>query len=556
MLAGLVVGIVPFIGVPILLVLGLANPGRFRLRGQLQPIDRLRVLVAVVGAAMMAAAQYVAGSSPWTLLAPFGAVAVYVAAVRCRSVVMCSCVRRDGLALGLALAVATFFAFEMLRQVGVGSIWTALGVHENAWAAKVAVLGVVTLSALRGLPLSVSVVVLAGLSVVGTGSRSALLGLVVGSLAIGLGRVLAHQGTQAIGRANVLVRGAVLGVVAGAGAILVLFHPGLSSDLAAGFDVFLPESAADNRVRASEDIGSHPWILESVRVDVVGFDADGFSIVRLTKTGEAFGARASVPVTLEPGVPYLASFAVVPSPLGRSGLRGWAAATGEDPEIAINVVVGGSGAIVTGSGPVEGRLGTVSVGADGWLHVEVAMLVRSAHPRTLLIGPAPSLEHGGVGRSMLVSRFQIARESGASQEYVPTFAASDKALTARSRSEIFSIAFQGFLQSPVHGHGSGMFTAFQQDRDSGAFVFGHAHNLFLQVLFEMGVTGFVGLVLMLWAFTRLERHSPRASGAATGIVLGVVVMNMFDYTAHLGDVVLLVLVAVALHQHSRGSRCP
>lgn len=111
-----------------------------------------------------------------------------------------------------------------------------------------------------------------------------------------------------------------------------------------------------------------------------------------------------------------------------------------------------------------------------------------------------------------------------------------------SRSDIWETAWRAFLSQPWQGLGAGGFRAYWAGSHGGEAV-QHAHNYWLEAAASYGVLGLIsalalGLGLLALAF--------RWGGArAAGLVIGVLVMNLFDTTLSYAGVLLTLMLALA-----------
>lgn len=111
---------------------------------------------------------------------------------------------------------------------------------------------------------------------------------------------------------------------------------------------------------------------------------------------------------------------------------------------------------------------------------------------------------------------------------------------ASDRWAMWRAAWTGIAEHPWVGRGPGTFSAYFErlslsTRATGSGVPAHAHDLFLEVLFERGIVGLAGLFLLIaglaWGAAR-----DRDAGLLA-ILAAVLVANVFDYTFFFGGVI-------------------
>jgi O-antigen ligase len=396
--------------------------------------------------------------------------------------------------------------------------------HENIWAAKVVVVGFVAVLLPSRSRLTVAAVALMVVSLLITGSRSATFGLIAGLLILASIQLRKPRlSLQSRRRHSLIVIGCVTAVVG-----IVFFGPS-GSHFRAGVLIgskLKNDTEPANLIVASEGIHLAPW--RSVGVEVValtGNNGEPPAVFSVTKTGEAADARAVIAARIKADQPYLLEFDMrSPSVRTRSGFRGWM--EGPSGEVGtFQVVVNGGDPKVSSTGLVSARLLDVSTVVRGYTRVCVELVF--AESGSIQLGPAPDMRSFASGATVFVSRVSLAPSTSAPASYVPTWPISASAQTAIGRVEIFNQAFEGFLEKPLFGKGYGaFFRNLRADRPANAFAVGHAHNLILQTLYELGLVGFTGLVLLL-----LVMLPPRAAGGHSLALLGFVIgLNIFDFT--------------------------
>lgn len=103
--------------------------------------------------------------------------------------------------------------------------------------------------------------------------------------------------------------------------------------------------------------------------------------------------------------------------------------------------------------------------------------------------------------------------------------------TNLARPQIWLIAWRAFLEHPIGGLGLGEFSSYFAQRrslDAAEPAAGHAHNLFLQLLAEMGIMGLAAF-LLLWGRMVFYLWQARMYGVMA-LFASALILNMFDFT--------------------------
>lgn len=494
-----------------------------------------RFSVMAVGAALLVIPQVALGRFAPEQFVPLAWILAFGVGVRAAHVRHALTAEdRAGIALGVVAGLAgTLLVAAVGVAIGGAPAWRWSGMHENLWAARIAVLALAVPVLVPARPWTWSWT-LAAAGAILAGSRSALAGVAVGAAA--------GWWTGRGARPPAIRRAAPWIVLA---TVVLGFVPSVRSHVLDGVRGLLPPSPSVNLVPASEDVGRAPWVLEGVRVELEGRDADGFAIARVTKTDGALGSRPIVPVDLKADEPYVLTANLVPEPETLPGIRFWAPATASAPAFVATVAIDGGVPVLHEAPGIALDQASIVVNADGRLGLRVRLQLAGDEVRRVWIGPAPDLREGTVGASVAVARLQVAAADRAVHGYVATYAETGSVQTARSRYRIFSIAQRGIAEAPWFGHGVASFEGYQREGGADAFAFAHAHNLVLQVLFETGWIGLAGFVLlfgaMLWPGAR-----GRIRPEVVALVLAVVVMNVFDYTFVAADLTLVFAAALGV----------
>lgn len=181
-------------------------------------------------------------------------------------------------------------------------------------------------------------------------------------------------------------------------------------------------------------------------------------------------------------------------------------------------------------GRIELLAWDVSPSEVGWVRVSLALRSSAAEPLRLWVGPAPDLS-GGAGPAVLEvsdARGVVGGLSDlAAAGRTEPFSAATEAVLARLSA--YRAAWSAFLERPLLGRWDEPFADHYRayPPDQGTFVPEHAHSEPLQALYERGLLGSAGLVLLLgWAVSQLARAG--WTGLARSCLAAMVVMSLVD----------------------------
>lgn len=137
----------------------------------------------------------------------------------------------------------------------------------------------------------------------------------------------------------------------------------------------------------------------------------------------------------------------------------------------------------------------------GYTKIELSVKSGSDTKEWLWIGPAPDLDGTGAGEQVVVRSVVAWEGSGTSRSSTSTSQqlVSPSTDQAVARLQAFLGAWHGFIKSPLLGQrGVDFERYFRAEAPTGATAIPkHAHNAFLQSLFERGMVGTAGFLLLL-----------------------------------------------------------
>ena len=470
--------------------------------------------------------------APWLVYRAFAQLAANQAARLARPIGI-------GLLSGFALVV--LFGWLQLGTLGAGFLGTVtetfVGVSGSSlYGHTVFILGALVAILLPDMRLKLISLGLSALGILVSGSREAALAwlLVAAALLLMGGRRSWRSRVAEIALVSLMLL-----VAAGVGPQLGWGRVGLLVDL-------LPASHSDNLLQGSEIPEGAWWDTLGVRVQPGDVTLAGQERVsyQLTKvTPESWGRLQQV-VPVLPNTPYTASV-WVKSPQGSAlpGIQGRGQAA-EGSTFTVRGFLSGETWRTTADG--SGRILSAGIAAQegDWKRVWVSFIYEGDAPKLLWwLGLSPD-QRTTAGSEATFAGFQLERGPTLTP-YTPGSATQGFSLR-NARLSYWQAAWQGFAARPLWGWGQGRFA--EEYRSSWPAqrrlheVPENAHNLPLQILFERGLVGLGGLVLLLYVL------SVRAYGARDAALLVVfaalVVANMFDYTFFYSGV-LYPLAAVA-----------
>lgn len=419
--------------------------------------------------------------------------------------------------------------FAIFMNEGPLSV-TPLGSGFGHMVLTLGALGAILLPRLRLQLLSLT---LGALGVLVSGSREAALGwiIVAGAISVvGQSRAPRKRLVMGVAVAAILAGGAFLGPLFGWGR--------------AGFLIdALPASAEDTNLLQGTEVPTGSW-WSAVGVEVehqpLTFGRSTLTGYLVQKTRPGTDARLQQVVTLTRGEAYTLSLwvwgearALEPGVVLRAGT----------PNAQESFVLRGAlrddrwRAAVSGPGRVL-EAGTLE--ARGlWRRVYATFVYEGAAPKLGgWLGFTPD-QRTGAGSEAAFAALQL--EQGLTPTpYRPGAVAQGLSLQ-RTRVTLWGSAWAGFLASPLWGQ-EGTFADFFRAREPGQEVPSHAHSLPLQLLFERGLFGFVGLLLFLAALGHVAVQ--KGDAAFVALLLALLAANLFDVTFFSGQI-LYPLAAVA-----------
>ena len=324
-----------------------------------------------------------------------------------------------------------------------------------------------------------------------------------------------------------------------------------------GFLVDLaPASSSPNLLQGTEVGNGDWWIeqgvdIETTRVEIAGRTLTSYLV---SKTAPEQWRRLQQVVTLEPGATYTVSSWIRSStPELRPGFQGWGPLSSSAGTFILTASLRGESwrASVVGPGRV---LGSGVIGEEsGWRRVWVTFVYQGSDMLYWWLGLAPD-QRNVAGTSAEFTGFQL-EPSAQLTDYQPGSATRGLGLRV-ARIPFWQAAWQGIREKPLLGWGPDSFPGFYLE--SGAArarlqeIPAHTHNLFVQMLFERGLVGLLGLLLFLTALC--WNAVRRLDFAFLAVVLAVLIANVFDYTLFYGGVLYPLAAAAGWRSSTKRAR--
>ncbi len=387
---------------------------------------------------------------------------------------------------------------------------------------------------------------LSALGVLVSGSREAAIAWIIVAAAL---TVVGQTRTPQRPRRRLVTGASVVTILIGVALLGPLFGWGNAGFL---IDVAPAPAEEKNLLQGTEVVPGEWWSAVGVAVQdrPIGFSREPLTGYLVRKTTAEASARLQQVVTLTRGEAYTVSLwlwaenrmlepavlirAQTPDSSETFSMRGtltsaFRSASGND-ETNWRAAVTGPGRVLD-AGILEAR--------GLWRRVYVTFVYEGSAPELGgWLGFAPD-QRVRAGSEAAFAGLQLERGLTPTP-YTPGAVAQGLSLQ-RTRVTLWQTAWSGFIASPLWGQAEN-FTDFFRARWPDGEAPSHAHSLILQILFERGLFGLVGLLLFLVA---LGQVAVQKGDAAFVAVLGALLAaNMFDVTLFSGQV-LYPLAAVA-----------
>lgn len=343
-----------------------------------------------------------------------------------------------------------------------------------------------------------------------------------------------------IATAGLLALFAILGVATGWG------RTGFLIDL-------LPVSSnTANLIQSSELPHSSWWMsqgvtIESSTVQLAGNDLTAYTV---RKTEAEPWLRLQQVVPLSPAQDYTVSAWVKRPTNGTiSGIQGWGQLSNGEQFTIIATLQAEDRLMMSGTATRHLIDYGIANEEGGWLRIYFSFSFRAqSEPLYWYVGVAPD-NRQIAGTENTFAGLDV-RAGSLLSEYVPGVSSRSIGIDV-ARMPYWRAAWSGFISSPIIGVPNSFSSYFEigyPERQRFHGTPAHAHNLVLQVLFERGLLGFLGLVLVLLAIILPSLHERDFSLLL--VVSVILLANWFDFTFFYGAV-LYPIVAIAAWRRTK-----
>jgi Undecaprenyl-phosphate galactose phosphotransferase WbaP len=312
-----------------------------------------------------------------------------------------------------------------------------------------------------------------------------------------------------------------------------------------GFLLDIVPGNSNNLIQGSEIANGDWWDTTWVDITTSSTTLGGsdLTVYTVTKKGPEQWFRLQQIIPIEKGKIYslstwlLADESVIP------GLQGHGRVNNDESFVLVGEWRGGSWqASSSGNGRV---LSAGILASEGlWRRVYITFSYQGEQPRLYFhVGFTPDQRERALSSAQFAG-LQL-EEAPAPSPYTPGTATRGLSLGV-ARIPYWQVALQGVREQLWLGHGEGSFPEYyrshaNQDGELQETP-AHVHNLYLHVLFERGLMGFIGLVLFIAALS--YRAIQRRDVPLLAVLAGVLLMNFFDTSLFYGGV-LYPLAAIA-----------
>lgn len=428
------------------------------------------------------------------------------------------------------------FAYRSALQA---IVWEA---HPSLYGHSILVLGIASALFNSRFRLKLLSLAISAIGIVISGSREAAIAWVVIAVIMPFTDKVFRSSQRIwalLATVVMLVIVSLLGVVSGWG------RAGFLIDLVPG------SSGNHNLIQSSEIPQSSWWFKTGVEAtsEAVVLQEAELTSYRITKITSPGWSRLQQVVSLNSGETYTVSTWVqLPDGPERPGIQGWGEIARDSTMTIVSNLRQGE-LQVSVSGPAELLDYGIADRSDNWIRIYFTFKYTGrADPLHWYVGLTPD-NRPVTGSTSTFAGFDI--KAGAElTPYTPGVSSSSVGLDV-ARIPYWRAAWNGFVSSPLIGVSTNFADYFEFNwpaRERFHATPAHAHNLFLHVMFERGLVGLLGLILVLAAI--LEPAIRRMDVVLVTAIGAVLVANLFDNTFFHGAV-LYPLVAIAGWRNSR-----
>lgn len=445
-----------------------------------------------------------------------------------------------GAGLVTSLALVVLLGFLQIEQLNFAYssalqaiVWET---HPSLYGHAILVLGIASALFNARFRLKLLSLSISALGIVISGSREAAIAWVIFALVLPFvdpairrsQRIMAFAATL-----GVLLIVSLLGVVSGWG------RAGFLIDL-------VPRSSSNaNLIQSSEIPHSSWWFHQGVTVSSSTIELQGEALTSysVAKENSNSWSRLQQVVSLSPGQDYTVSAWIEASdPAIRPGIQGWGELD-SDNVMTVSITLRQGDLQVSASEGAEILDYGIAERYDEWVRIYFSFqYLGETDPLHWYVGLVPD-NRSIAGTTSTFAGFDI-KASSELTPYEPGVSTRSVGLDV-ARYPYWRAAWSGFLSSPFIGVPDNFATYFESnwpERERFHGTPAHAHNLFLNVIYERGLMGLLGLALILAAILAPAlRRTDLLLVTAIGVIL---LANWFDTTFFHGTV-LYPLVAIS-----------
>ncbi len=427
----------------------------------------------------------------------------------------------SGIALGAVFGSTTMAALSLLEALLTpnerSNGWL---VHPNTWAAQALLPGlapfVVHVSWRLRIWSSLATLVVTFTS----GSRTILIGFLIAALILTVWSL--HEQFH---RAEITIVGT--GLLLTAVVMMITLSPRISTTLR---DLTSPLAISTSKGNLLSGVGQ----LKRVRlISATPPSAARANPTIIAKTDDSNWGRLQHSVLLFPNTEYVISLELYwEDPAILPGLLGIGHAGENSEAVQLRIWSENDQWVTSSVGAIEVLEVQSSFTGDGWIRLETALRYEGQQAVRWWVGPTPDQREVASQAILYVRKFQLELGTTPSPFTAPS-PSHLSTIQALSRLFAFKVAWQGFLEKPWVGQPVGSFALYYRANppSQDTAIPGHAHNLFLQTLFERGFIGLIGLLLFLIGILLIGLP---ASKKLLVVFATVIAINLTDFTLWAG----------------------
>lgn len=437
-----------------------------------------------------------------------------------------------GLVVGLAITVALGlrhlgeFRFDVAKTALDAIVWNT---HPAIFGHAILVLSALLALVVPSPRLRVLAMAIGAVGVIFSGSREAVWAWLV--IALGL-RFAGRRGTKGTRVAEWALIAVMAVLVSGLPAWFGLGRTGFLTD-------FVPAADGSNMFRGTEVANGDWWYPLGVEFSAQAASVEGQlrTTIAVSKTSRDSWSRLQQAITLQPQETYTLSALFQTSGDLQPGFDGWGRETVDGPMINLGTTLQGDVHRATTTGAVHVVSSSAESLPNDWTRAIVTFRYEGEHPLTWYVGVVPDRSNL-TGVTTTFAELQLVA-SYTHLPYRPGAATRGVTDLRTSRFPIWRDALEAIGARPLFGWGPNGFplavATLHPDEAALRPIAAHAHNSFLAAWVDRGLVGLIGFI-GLFALLSLRAIQQRDRAAAV-VLLGVLILNLFDSTLLSGAVI-------------------